>query len=60
MDPYLQQQQQQQQADQQQQHVHHTPRYRHVSAPVNNQPQSLSSFQESMRQDSVVVNASSA
>ncbi|KAG0302110.1 Homeodomain-interacting protein kinase 3 [Linnemannia gamsii] len=59
MDPYLQ-QQQQQQAEQQQQHVHHTPRYRHVSAPVNNQPQNLSSFQESMRQDSVVVNSSSA
>ncbi|KAG9063283.1 dual specificity protein kinase yak1 [Linnemannia hyalina] len=56
MDPYL----QQQQTDQQQQHVHHTPRYRHVSAPVNNQPQNLSSFQESMRQDSVVVNTSSA
>ncbi|KAF8928091.1 dual specificity protein kinase yak1 [Haplosporangium gracile] len=62
MDPYLQQQQQQadQQQQQQQQHVHHTPRYRHVSAPVDNQPQNLSSFQESMRQDSVVVNASSA
>ncbi|KAK3836906.1 MAG: hypothetical protein J3R72DRAFT_423751 [Linnemannia gamsii] len=65
MDPYLQPHghQQQQQQQQQQQHAHHTPRYRHVSAPVN-QPQNLSSFQESMRQgqDSVVVNnnASSA
>ncbi|KAG0350816.1 hypothetical protein BG005_009668 [Podila minutissima] len=29
----------------------HTPRYRHVSAPVQ-QPQNLSSFQEGMRQDS--------
>ncbi|KAF9277935.1 Homeodomain-interacting protein kinase 3 [Mortierella alpina] len=35
----------------------HTPRYRHVSAPVQ-QPQNLSSFQEGMRQDSVAVNAS--
>ncbi|KAF9117772.1 dual specificity protein kinase yak1 [Mortierella sp. 14UC] len=64
MDPYPQPHgQQQQQGDQQQQHNQHTPRYRHVSAPVN-QPQNLSSFQETMRQgqDSVVVNnhASSA
>ncbi|KAF8925906.1 Homeodomain-interacting protein kinase 3 [Dissophora ornata] len=41
-----------------QQHQH-TPRYRHVSAPVQ-QPQNLSSFQEGMRQDSVVVNAAPA
>ncbi|KAF9210376.1 dual specificity protein kinase yak1 [Podila verticillata] len=34
----------------------HTPRYRHVSAPVQ-QPQNLSSFQEGMRQDSVGGNA---
>ncbi|KAF9920553.1 dual specificity protein kinase yak1 [Linnemannia zychae] len=54
MDPYLQQQLLDQQ---QQQQLHHTPRYRHVSAPVN-QSQNLSSFQESMRQDSVVVTAS--
>lgn len=50
------QQPQQPQQPQQQQQQQHTPRYRHVSAPVQ-QPQNLSSFQEGMRQDSVGGNA---
>ncbi|KAF9407977.1 hypothetical protein BGZ76_005959, partial [Entomortierella beljakovae] len=37
------------------QHYQHTPRYRHLSAP-SHQTQNMSSFQEGMRQDSVIVN----
>ncbi|KAI7831761.1 hypothetical protein BC939DRAFT_149344 [Gamsiella multidivaricata] len=47
------------QQPQQQQQQQHTSRHRHVSAPVQ-QSQNLSSFQEGMRQDSVVVNAAAA